>query len=257
VGIGVALSYAGLALAMVVSGLGLVAFAAVLVVVMPERHFRPIPRGERSRRSHALATLREGAGVVRASVALSCFIGVVVFHGMASESFDRLWEVHLLGIGLPAARGLTPVAWFGLLTAGGLLLSIVVGELLRRHLVDSDERTLLRLLILLTALITAGMTAFGLAPGFVAAAAAYWGTLLLRQVVPPLVDAWVNRHIPSDVRATVLSLAGQADAVGQIAGGPLFGWLAGAHGTGLALVAAGLTLLPGIPLLLRARRAGS
>ena len=255
VALGVALSYAGLAFAMIAAGLGLVAFAAVLVVVMPECHFRPAPQGARSRREHALATLREGAAVVRGSATLGCFVGVVVFHGMASESFDRLWEIHLLRIGLPA--GLTPVAWFGLLQAGGLLLSIAAGEVLRRRVAGGAEPTLLRWLVVLTALLTVGMAAFGLAPGFAAAVAAFWGTLLLRQIVPPLVDAWVNRHIPSDVRATVLSLAGQADALGQIAGGPLFGWLASAHGTGLALVAAGLTLLPGIPLLRRAAaRAG-
>jgi len=250
VALGVGLSYAGLGLTMIAAGLGLVVFAGVLVVVMPERHFAPAPRGARAHRAHALATLGDGVAVVRASAALACFVGVVIFHGMASESFDRLWEVHLLGIGLPA--GLTPVTWFGLLTAGGLLLSIGAGEMLRRRVAGGDERTLLRWLALLTVGLTLGMAAFGLARGFVAAVGAYWTTLLLRQVVSPLVDAWVNRHIPSDVRATVLSLAGQADAVGQIAGGPLFGWIAHAHGTGVALVAAGLTLLPGLPLLRRA-----
>jgi hypothetical protein len=48
---------------------------------------------------------------------------------------------------------------------------------------------------------------------------------------------------------------GQADAAGQIAGGPIFGWMASVYSTGLALATAGLCLLPGIPLLLRALRA--
>jgi DHA3 family tetracycline resistance protein-like MFS transporter len=85
--------------------------------------------------------------------------------------------------------------------------------------------------------------------------AAAWFTLLLRQLVPPLIDAWLARQTPSAVRATVLSFVGQADAAGQIAGGPIFGWIASAHSTGLALATAGLSLLPGIPLLVWALRA--
>ena len=99
-----------------------------------------------------------------------------------------------------------------------------------------------------------GMVAFGAAAGFPAAVAAYWGAMVARQVFPPIANAWVNRHIPSAVRATVLSFGAQADAAGQIAGGPLFGWIAGAHSTGLAMAAAGASLLPGLPLLLWARR---
>jgi len=116
--------------------------------------------------------------------------------------------------------------------AVGLALGIVVAEALRRR---------------------TSVVAFGLARGFVAGAVAYWGTLLLRQMVPTLASGWANRHIPSEVRATVLSLVSQAAAVGQIAGGPIFGWVAIAHSIGAAPVAAGLTLLPALPLLRRAR----
>jgi DHA3 family tetracycline resistance protein-like MFS transporter len=254
IGAGVALSYAGLALTMIASGAALLALAAFLVVVMPERGFRPTPRGARTTWAHTWATLREGVGVVRGSAALASFVGVSVFYGMASESFDRLWEVHLLGIGLPRAHGLTPVAWFGLVNAGGLLLSIVAAEALRRRLGGGSERALVTLLIVFIASIALGMAAFGLAGGVAAAIGAYWATILVRQLVPPIVNAWINRHIPSAVRATVLSVMSQADAAGQIAGGPIFGAIATARSTGVAMIAAGLTVLPGIPLLVRAMR---
>ncbi len=83
----------------------------------------------------------------------------------------------------------------------------------------------------------------------------YWTAAVsfyLRQLVPPIVNAWINRHIPSAVRATVLSVMSQADAAGQIAGGPIFGAIASARSTGVAMIAAGLAVLPGIPLLVRA-----
>jgi hypothetical protein len=62
-----------------------------------------------------------------------------------------------------------------------------------------------------------------------------------------LVNAWINRHIPSAVRATVLSVMSQA-------GGPIFGAIASARSTGVAMIAAGLTVLPAVPLLARAMR---
>jgi len=255
VGAGVALSYAGLALTMIAAGAGLMAFAGVLAATMPERHFARAAPGARTPWQRTRATLAEGYAVVRGSTALLAFTGLLLFYFMGSESFDRLWEMHLLAVGLPSARGMTPVAWFGLVSAGGVLLSIAAAEALRRGLTDAGERALVRLLVGLTVLTALGMVAFGLATTFAGAVAAYWSATVARQLFPAIANAWINRHIPSDVRATVLSFGSQADAAGQIAGGPIFGWMATAHSTALALAAAGACLLPGVPLLLRALRA--
>ena len=41
--------------------------------------------------------------------------------------WDRLWEAHLLvDVGLPRLFGLEDVVWFGVLAAGGLVLSFAV-----------------------------------------------------------------------------------------------------------------------------------
>ncbi len=255
IGVGIGLSYAGLALTMILAGAALLAFAGFLLAVMPEHGFTPTARGRRGAWSHFGATLRSGGAVVRGSGSLRACVGLVLLLGMGSESFDRLWEVHLLGIGLPAVSGFTPVAWFGLVDAGGALLSITAAEVMRRRMALGAPRTVLRLLLLFIALISVGMLAFGSARTFAAGVAAYWLTLLSRQLASPLIDAWLARRTPSAVRATVLSFVGQADAAGQIAGGPIFGWMASVYSTGLALATAGLCLLPGIPLLLRALRA--
>lgn len=106
----------------------------------------------------------------------------------------------------------------------------------------------MQLLMLITALLVVGMAGFGLARSFGVGLAAYWGAYLMRQLYGPLYTAWLNRHSESGVRATVLSLAGQVDAVGQIAGGPLFGMIATSFSTGVAIVAAGLALLPAMLL---------
>lgn len=93
-----------------------------------------------------------------------------------------------------------------------------------------------------------GMFGFGVAQTFGVALAAYWSAYLMRRVYEPLHMAWINRHAETRVRATVISLSGQVDAIGQIAGGPLFGVLATTASTGAAIVAAGCALLPALLL---------
>jgi DHA3 family tetracycline resistance protein-like MFS transporter len=100
-----------------------------------------------------------------------------------------------------------------------------------------------------------GMFGFGPAQTFGMALAAYWSAYLMRRVYEPLYMAWINRHAETRVRATVISLSGQVDAIGQIVGGPLFGILAITASTGAAIVAAGVALLPALLLYRLAPRA--
>jgi MFS transporter, DHA3 family, tetracycline resistance protein len=95
--------------------------------------------------------------------------------------------------------------------------------------------------------------AFGLAGGFWWAALAAWSLGVFRQLLEPLYNAWLNQGIDPRYRATVLSMRGQVDAFGQIAGGPLIGLVGTVFSLRHALVAAGLILLPALPLFARAR----
>jgi hypothetical protein len=101
------------------------------------------------------------------------------------------------------------------------------------------------------------MIVFGLATGFAVAAGAYLVARLARRINEPLYAAWLNRNIEdSSVRATVNSLVGQSDAVGEIAGGPAIGVVATLSGMRAALVASGLLLTPALALYGRALRHG-
>jgi DHA3 family tetracycline resistance protein-like MFS transporter len=62
------------------------------------------------------------------------------------------------------------------------------------------------------------------------AAAGLVASHALRHACGPLVQAWANRGADSATRATLNSLVGQAESVGEIAGGS-FGGLAAATGT--------------------------
>jgi len=75
---------------------------------------------------------------------------------------------------------------------------------------------------------------------------------VLRNVMGPLYTAWVNQKLDSQTRATVHSITGQVDAIGQMGGGPLVAFVAGVSSVTSALVTSGLLLLPTIPLIGRA-----
>jgi hypothetical protein len=61
----------------------------------------------------------------------------------------------------------------------------------------------------------------------------------------------LNQNIRSEVRATVLSMNGQADALGQVAGGPAIGAIGSAFSIRAALVLSGLLITPALALYTR------
>ena len=63
--------------------------------------------------------------------------------------------------------------------------------------------------------------------------------------------AWLNRLLPEASRATMFSMFGQADALGQTFGGPIIGGLAKLLSISIALGVSALSLLPTLPLFRR------
>ena len=101
------------------------------------------------------------------------------------------------------------------------------------------------------------MVAFGLAGGFAFALASYWGVRLTRSLANPVYMTWLNQSIgDSSVRATVISISGQSDAVGQVVGGPGIGLIGNVFGIPAALAVGGLLLTPALALYGRAMRHG-
>ena len=73
-------------------------------------------------------------------------------------------------------------------------------------------------------------------------------------VMLPVKQGYLNAHIPSAQRATIISLDSCFANVGGVAGQAGWGWLARGRGIADAWVAAGATLLLGVPLYWVARR---
>jgi DHA3 family tetracycline resistance protein-like MFS transporter len=241
-------------LPILVGAVGFFAIAAFLIVAMPERNFRPAAREDRSTFGQMWHTFQGGVGTVRGQPVLVTILAIGAFFGMASEGIDRLATPHFLELGLPPMplTFLEPVAWFPLMSFVGTVLAILATQLIARRVDTADHRLTSRVLTVLCAGQVAAVVGFGLAGDFWMALLVWWALGVCRRLLDPLYDAWLNQGIDSRYRATVLSMRGQVDAFGQIAGGPAIGlvgtWFSLRH----ALVAAGLILLPALPLFARA-----
>jgi MFS transporter, DHA3 family, tetracycline resistance protein len=225
------------------------------ILFMPETGFRRRPREERA---HALAEMRTtaaaGARYAWAAPVIVLLAAADLFMGASSEAFDRLKEAHFLrDVGLPAVGSLDPVVWFGIFWLVGMLLNIAaIGGLIKR--VESGGRqSIARYLFGFTALQLVAMLIFAMTASTWLAIAGLLGVFFARNMSMPLYTTWLNEQITdSSVRATVLSLTGQADAIGQAGGGPVLGAIGNVWGIRAALATGALAIAPALGLLGRA-----
>jgi DHA3 family tetracycline resistance protein-like MFS transporter len=108
-----------------------------------------------------------------------------------------------------------------------------------------------RAMLILIAGMVAGLLTFALTGSFIIALLALWGFASLRQTLGPLYTTWVNQHAESSVRATIISMSSQIDALGQILGGPIVGVIGLALGIPVSLTICAVILATALPLLIR------
>ena len=243
----VALASWQLNLPVLIGGALYLAVGVFLALFMSEHGFKPLPQTDRSTFRVMFATFRQGTRVVRGSTILIAVLLISAVWGLSSEGYDRLWEAHLLtNFTFPALENLQPVVWFGVISIAGSLVSLVVTEVYRPRLerISQQPQRTARWLLGLSLLSIA--TSLGLAwSGNFALA---FGVLMLRNVAQslhwPLYDAWLIQHIRPEVRATVISMMGQINAIGQVAGGPGVGAVGKFASIRAALTVSGLLYLP-------------
>jgi DHA3 family tetracycline resistance protein-like MFS transporter len=253
----VLLGLVALNIPLLVGGALTISLGLALIFAMPERNFRPSPREGRSSLQQVGATARGGARLVRSRPVLLMLLAAALFSGMAEEGFDRLNPKQFLDVvGLPDVGGLEPVVWFGLIGAGGLVLSYVAAGIVARRLDVGSPAVAARLLLVLDALTIVGMLAFALAGSFAFALAAFWFTTLLRRVAEPVYLTWINEGLDPGVRATVISMSSQSGALGEASAGPVIGAIGNLFGVRPALTVAALILSPTLLLYTRAIRYG-
>jgi DHA3 family tetracycline resistance protein-like MFS transporter len=258
IGAGIALGSLHIALPIQLGGAGIMLLGLFLILRMPETGFKPAPVGERNSWQHMADTFSGGLAMVRKRPGLLLILSIGLLYGLYSEGFDRLWTKHLLDqFTFPLADQLQPVFWIGAIRAAGLLLAIGAAEVVQRVVDTEDQLAVARALSLITLALLAGLFSFALAGSLLVAVLAYLLIDITRDVISPLYTGWVNQRLDSRVRATVLSMSSQVDAIGQIAGGPLVGLIGNAFSVRAALLASSFILSPVMALYRAAIRRGA
>jgi len=251
--VGVGLASIRLNLPILVGGAFLVVLGVYLFFAMTEAGFR----AARAERKGSLAGMAEGARSsirsVRTRPLILTILAITVVLGLSSEGVDRLYQVHFLrDVGLPSFAGLSPVFWFGLISGGSSLIGIATTSAIRRKLDLENHSHVTRFLFAFTAVRALALAGFAMAANLYIAIALFWVANVMRQAFLPVQRAWLNRSLDPANRATLFSVDGQADALGQIVGGPMIGVVASGISIRAALVGSAALLAFALPLLARA-----
>jgi DHA3 family tetracycline resistance protein-like MFS transporter len=235
-------------------GFAVAGIGALLLLFMPENGFKPTRPEDRNSFQHMGDIFRKGLQAVRSRPLLLSVLGIGFIYGLYSEGWDRLWVKYLVdNFTLPHLFGMNEVAFFGLLRAGGMVLSILVTRQVAKRLDANHAPSIARAMVWITILLSAAIFTFAFSPALGVSIAAVMLVSLTRNVMEPLYTAWINQRLDSDTRATVISMSGQVDAIGQIASGPVAA-LISLSSVRAAITMASLLLMPALPLIARANR---
>jgi len=241
---------------------------AVLVVLMPETGFvrRTSTQPVLSLRvswQNARGTFGDGVRLVRARHTLALLFAAQLLIGAFGAGLFGFDKLHLFtNFALPVLRvpmvgALDESAWIALFAAAGSALYLLGIAWLRRIIDLNDAKRAARVLTGLFAAVGLSAVVFALAPSFGVAAVALCVVTTLNNMTEPLLRTWLNQHITSSVRATVLSMNTQANRLGMLGGGLGLGALGNVAGLRVALSASAVLLVPLVGLLHRTAKAGA
>lgn len=236
-----------------VGSLGVILIGVTLMLIMPETGFQPTPREDRNTWQHMWHTFRQGVKAVRSRPRLMNIVFIGLFYGLYSEGFDRLWVKHLLdNFELPVLFGNNQVAFFAALRVAGAILTILAVRFVEKRVDSTSPLAIGRALLFVTGGISVALIGFALSPFLALSLGLYLVISVLRNVHEPLQTGWVNQKLDPQVRATVHSMFGQVDAIGQTMGGPVVAGIAAVGSAVGALVTSGLLLTPALLFIKRA-----
>lgn len=210
-----------------------------------ETGFQPEAQGVDGGVGQVANTLLQGIRTIRRIPVLWGLLLVSLFVGVASEGIDRLWGAHFItDIGFPAFGHWHPVVWFGILAVLANAAGAIAAGMSSRYLDTEAPDRMTRILTLITLLRIGLIGLFAFASRFSVAIVAYLAITVTATLFQTLFEVWKMQNIPSPVRATVMSMLGQMDALGQSCGGPVIGMIGSRYTIRTALVAAALLLSP-------------
>ncbi len=215
---------------------------------MHETDFRAAEPTDRSSWQELRDTLGQSLKFATTHRVLLLLLTTAIY-GIFSEGIDRLFTPLLINnYEFPSLGDLNSVTWWGIIAAIASLFGLVATTVARRYVTLSDRRRLSTVLALCLTGIGTGVLLAANLQEFYRVLACYWMVGALRSAYAPLMAAWLNQLFPHKIRATLFSLYDQADAVGQVVGGPWLRMLARTYSISLALTVSSIVLLPAAAL---------
>lgn len=232
-------------LPIIVSGVLFIILALFLWLYMPENNFKPSAPGDLNTFKKMVYTFKSGLKIVKSKSIIMILLAVTLFYGLSSEGYDRLSNAHFLqDTTLPKLGNLSSVTWFGIFGILGMILSFIVMHFMAKNLKNEDNRKNGKLLLCINILYISSMLIFALTKNFSLMLIAYLATNTFRIINEPIFSAWLNGHIDDNSRATVLSINGQMNSLGQILGGPIIGIIATNISVSIGIVCTSLLVAP-------------
>ena len=232
-------------LPIIVSGVLFIILALFLWLYMPENNFKPSAPGDLNTFKKMGYTFKSGLKFIKNKPIIIILLSVTLFYGLSSEGYDRLSNAHFLqDTTLPKLGNLSSVTWFGIFGILGMILSFIVMHFMAKNLKNEDNRKNGKLLLCINILYISSMLIFALTRNFSLMLIAYLATNTFRIINEPIFSAWLNGHIDDNSRATVLSINGQMNSLGQILGGPIIGIIATNISVSIGIVCTSLLVAP-------------
>ena len=232
-------------LPIIVSGVLFIILALFLWLYMPENNFKPSAPGDLNTFKKMVYTFKSGLKFVKSKSIIMILLAVTLFYGLSSEGYDRLSNAHFLqDTTLPKLGNLSSVTWFGIFGILGMILSFIVMHFMAKNLKNEDNRKNGKLLLCINILYISSMLIFALTRNFSLMLIAYLATNTFRIINEPIFSAWLNGHIDDNSRATVLSINGQMNSLGQILGGPIIGIIATNISVSMGIACTSLLVTP-------------
>ncbi|WP_455663070.1 MFS transporter [Pradoshia sp.] len=231
-----------------IAGALLVLLAFIALVMIPETKFVTAAREGTTSIIQMVLTIKDGVSHIKGNGVLVGIAAITLFWGLASEGFDRLWGAHFIE-GLDLAEE-NSIYWFGAFYGIAFLLNIAVLKLVETYV----KKRYALVLFLINSLLSIAILLFAFTGNFLLAVLLYWLIASLRNVNYPLMSIMTNERLQSQGRATALSMFGQLDALGQVAGGPLVGMIALYTSINAGMASSVFLIIPTLYLLWRMRK---
>ena len=243
-------------LPILIGGVWLIALAVFVAPLMSETGFQRPDRDQALQGFRELGqTLSTGRRLVSARPLLLTMFTITAFYGIAGQGFERLWVAQFYeSVGMPSRWGVDDVVWFGVIRFAAAVLGVFTLKYVRRVYAEkmSSHSVVSRALFRITVVQMLAILCLAVAGNFALAAAAYCVIFAMSFAHDPFHLAWINQNVDSSVRATVISMNSQTDALGRTLGGPFIGVVGSVASLRTALGVAGIALVPALLFYFRA-----